>query len=237
MDAPGLIDYGQLGDILRVLSTPNRLELLRKLQVPRTSREISLTPFRRDPGRRPDRPLSRQTVEEHVARLQDIGLVQERATTREARPVIEYEVNQARLFLIVEELRRLCLLQTTTGRTAATVRVRTSDDAPEPHAAVKGPCFVLVNGVREGEVFTLAGDGPWSIGRGTASVVSIPYDPFLGREHATVRRSRSRFELEPSSSAANPVRVNWSPPLAGVTSLQAGDVVGLGRSLLVFRSE
>jgi DNA-binding transcriptional ArsR family regulator len=230
----GATDLAAMSAYLRALAEPNRLELLRKLQVPRALEEIELHPTRRDRARRPDRPLSRQGVERHVRALQGMGLVQARRAERDGREVQEYVVNHARLFVVVDELRRLSLLRALGAAAADTVaRDEVLELAP---ALPPGPALVLVWGANEGAVYPLRGAGPWPVGREKGLAVSLPHDPFTSKRNAVLRRAASGFAVESLPSTRNGTRVNWVPvPEGQRVPIAPGDTLGVGRSLLLFR--
>ena len=230
------IAYDELSEYLRVLGVANRLELLRKLQWPRAVSEIQLTPARRAKDRAPDRALSRNAVELHLKRLQELGLVHARTrATAEGRDVTEYVVNHARMFVVTDELRRVSL-----QRTSPVERTDAAEDDPsvEPPQVPKGASLLLVNGPLEGSAFSLKGDGPWVVGRETGVDVALPYDAFVSRDNTRIVREGARFVVEAVAGARNGTRVNWQLLAPGERrALCAGDVVGVGRSLLVLRVE
>ncbi len=226
------VDVAKLSSYLRVLSTPNRLELLRQLKLPRTSREVEVHPFRKDAGWNQDRILSRQTVEEHLGKLQDAGLVHSRSSTRDGRPATEYEMNHARLFTLVDELHKLCLVPAARAATDQTVHGAEATT----YAAPRGPALVLVNGPREGQAFPLDGSGPWTVGRLPGSGVALPHDPFVSRDHARLERFGDGYAVEALATSRNGTQLNWQAVAQGnKTPLRAGDVLGVGRSLLVLQ--
>ncbi len=230
------IDYDQLTVYLRVLGVPNRLALLRKLQVPHALSEISLAPSRKDPTHRQDRPISRQALERHLKTLQALGLVLARAGERRGRGVTEYVVNHARLFILTDELRRLSLIRPVSGDASATVARQTLSSLGRV-ALPPGPCLVTANGPIEGAAFALHGDGPWTIGREKGHAVALPYDPFVSKENSSVRRDGPRFLIRSLPGARNGTRLNWRPlDEKEEAPLAPGDAVGVGRSLLFFRS-
>jgi DNA-binding transcriptional ArsR family regulator len=227
-------DDAKLGQYLRVLAVPNRLELLRKLQVPRALSEITLTPFRASAGQRPDRPMSRQAVQRHLAALQALGLVHVRVGQRGGRPVSEFVVNHARLFVLSDELRRLSLIRPLGGASDTAAR-HTVSAAARVQLPV-GPLLIVANGPLEGTTFPLVGPGPWILGREKGLTVSIPYDPFVSKENARIMRARDAYWIETLAGARNGTRVNWHSVEADrPVQLQSGDAVGVGRTLLFVR--
>lgn len=236
----GAIDHERLGQYLRALSVPTRILLLQKLQLPHTPSEIKLPPFRKDADLRGDRTLSRQTVESHLLKLAEVGLVRSRPARRGGQEVREYVVNQERLFTMVDELRRLALI-----RAAASVApvgtvtgAGTMAGAPEPPAVQVpvGPCLLLVTGPYEGKAFPFAGAGPWVVGRSKDAQVSLDYDPFVSTRNTEVARDGARFALRSLPESRNGTTVNWRLLGKGeAVPLAAGDTIGVGRSLLVAR--
>ncbi|HUR69587.1 MAG TPA: FHA domain-containing protein [Candidatus Thermoplasmatota archaeon] len=227
----GAIPYEQLARHLRVLGAPGRLELLRRLHVPRALGEIELAATRASRDRTPGRQLTRATIAAHLRTLEEVGLVQARASTRDGQPVVEYALQQARLFVVLDELRRVGLLRPReTGDTVV-------EDVPDvtPPEMPGGATFLLVNGPHEARAFPLDGPGPWVIGRDPRAHVPLPYDPFVSRENTRIAKARGgRFVLASLPDAPNGTLLNWRP-LAGEATLVGGDVVSVGRTLLVFR--
>lgn len=202
--------------------------------MPRTAREIDLSPTRQDAGRNPERNLSRQAVEGHLEQLEEIGFVHARPGKREGREVLEYVLNQARLFVVVDELRRISLMRSALGDAQETAA------GPGPHegrvALPPGPALVLANGPFEGKVFALEGPGPWAIGREKEVDVSLAYDPFVSRENSRIHKAREGIVIEAMASTRNGTRVNWIALGDGERRLLApGDAIGVGRSLLFLR--
>jgi DNA-binding transcriptional ArsR family regulator len=231
-EASGSLDTAKLSAYLKALSVPNRLELLRKLQQPHALGDIRLAPVRRDRDRNPARAITRQAVEEHLGKLEDLGLVQARTAQREGRVVTEYVVNQARLFVVVEELRRLSLLRPVHLSATAGHATQTGRDVP---ALPAGPAFVLAGGPLEGTAFPLVGSGPWVVGREKDSSVPLPFDPFVSKENAKVWREGDGFLVQ-ALAAKNGTRVNWQPLAEGeVRALKPADTLGVGRTVLLLR--
>lgn len=232
-------DYDKLSEYLKALSNPNRLELLYQLRFPRTASEISLTPKRNESEGNPDRLISRQAVERHLGVLEDIGAVVVQRGNREGRPVDEYVVNHQSLFAIVKELEKLATI-----KAHATIDPQATQgaNAPAPETSVagaKGPRLILVAGVYEGRAFPLPGagrDAAWIIGRRDGAEVRLDYDPFVSSENTRIAFTGGRYFVEDIPTARNGTLLNYEPvPRGSRVALQNGDLVGVGRSLLLFR--
>lgn len=229
------VDYVTLADFLTTLGSPVRLELLRRLRFPHTLGEIRIQPHRMQSGASPDRALARQTVQGHLDKLVETGLVHRREAERNGRIVPEYIVNPSRLYALMEELRSLSTMYAGRGlagdATGTVGEPVTSEDAT-------GPRLVLVHGVYEGKPFPLdrahCVDGAWTIGRRQGLQVCLDYDPFVSLENAIVRRKRPGFTVT-DLGGKNGTWVNWRRlPSGGSHTLKPGDVIGVGRSLLAF---
>lgn len=236
----GEIDHEKLGAYLRALSVPTRILLLEQLRWPRTASEIELPAFRKDRGMRPDRPLSRQAVEGHLEKLREVGLVRTRARQRDGQRVKEYLVNASRLFVVVDELRRLSRIRPPPGARegwSRSVEGTVSGEGDErPVELPSGPALVHVTGPDEGTSIALEGKGPWIIGRDPEVAVPVTHDPFVSARNSEVARVGDRHVLRDLPSSSNGTTLNWrlvSPneraPLA------PGDTIGVGRTLLVLR--
>lgn len=229
------MDYGRLGLFLRLLGAPIRLELLRRLQVPLAVSEIRIPPARREQGRTPERPMSRQAIERHLKALEAAGLVRARAGRREGRPVVEFVVSHARVFVVAEELRRLSIVRPALEGTPHTEGRSTHSRIGWRVVPPTGPALYAGSGPLEGTFFPLEGPGPWTIGRGADADISLSFDPFVSRANARLTRDPS-FGITSIPGARNGTRVNWRHLAdAERVALTAGDAIGVGRTLLVFR--
>ncbi len=229
-DAP--LDYLSLGDTLAALGYPLRLALLDKLRFPHQLKDIRLAPHRVSRDANPERAVARQTVQAHLRLLVDEGLVHQ----EETHGATSYVANPARLYAITEDLRRLSLRYAGTGQGA-------DETAPVGVAArgadVEGPRLVLVHGVYEGKAFPLtaetAREGAWTVGRRKEASVPLDYDPYVSSRNSVVERDGGGFAVRDVAGSRNGTSVNWVPlPAGGARRLRSGDVVGVGRSLLVF---
>lgn len=227
------VDFERLAAHLRALSHPARLEILWRLRIPHKPVDVLVRPRRQDADLPQERAMTRQSIQAHLETLEEVGVVLR--TEDPEGGGAQWVTSHQHLFALIEEMR--CL---TAIRPAARVDV----DATLSHQPATGsswpagPKLVLVTGPWEGQVFPLAGAGPWTIGRSRSCDVSLSYDPFVSAEHARVERAGKTFSLETAPGARNPPRLNFEPVpgRASPRMLEAGDVVGLGRSLLVFRA-
>lgn len=231
----GVIDFERVARYLRLLGVPNRLMLLQKLQLPHSSGEIRLPAVRARQGERADRVLSRQAVEEHLKKLEGAGLVRHRSNDDRGRT--EWLVNEHRLFVLVDELRRLALIRSVDPDEGSITQVATHASVASGQAKrAGGPHVVLASGPYEGRVFLLEGPGPWTIGRTDSAHVGLPYDPYVSSYNTSVRTDGDAFWLRAEESSRNGTTHNWRLLNAGdEVDLRAGDTIGVGRSLLVFR--
>lgn len=232
------IDFDRLSHFLKALANPNRLELLYQLRFPHTAGEIALTPKRSEAEGNPDRLISRQAVERHIALLETIGVVRSQKSTRDGRPVDEYVVNHLNLFAIVEEMRKLTLIKAHTPVDA----LATTAGQPVAHAGAveRGPRLILVSGVWEGRAYPMkpdaAGAGKWRVGRKEGLEVRLDYDPFISNENSEVVFEGGKYWLHDVPGSRNGTALNYDPlPKGGKAQLEAGDIIGVGRSLLVFK--
>lgn len=229
-------DYERLAAHLGALAYPLRLELLDALRFPKALGEIHVSPHRVEPGGNADRPAAKPTVLGHLEKLVETGLVRAEQRASGGRNVKEYAINPQRLYAIVEELRLLSLLHAGYGvGDDATGTLSKDGPAPEP----TGPRLVLVHGVYEGKAYRLdastAREGGWTIGRADALPVALDYDPYVSLEHARVTRASDGYRIGDLPTSKNGTSVNWRPLLrGGDRRLRTGDLIGVGRSRLLF---
>lgn len=222
-----------LSQSLQALAHPTRLALMRQLRTPRTLREISL---RSATGDDAVRSISRQAIREHLERLLAIGVVHRRDAERAYGETTEYSLNHQALYAMAEEFRGLARLRPAAEPHAATV----ARPAPAEPPTEEGPCLVLVKGLDEGRTISLAappsGRKQWTIGRRRALDVSLDFDPFVSTENALVTWEAGVYTIEDLPDSRNGTHVNFVPLAKGEKRrLRPADVIGVGRSLLVFR--
>lgn len=232
MEDPSARRYLPLAQHLEALASPTRLDLLATLRTPRALSEIRVTPTHSREGENPERPLSRQGIQRHLDTLLDAGLVERVPGETRARGD-SFVLNHERLFALVDEIRSLARLrpvavasprETLDGRAATRARL---PDAPR---------LLVAYGRDDGVAFGL--DGPvgarWRIGRSASCEVRLDYDPYLSQEHARVVRTSSGYEIEDAGSR-NGTLLNWEP-LDGKRALASGDLVTVGRCVLVLQA-
>ncbi|MEA3201857.1 MAG: protease PrsW [Thermoplasmata archaeon] len=232
------LDRVQLAECLRALAHENRLDLLDLLRVPHALPQVRLSPTRLLPGENPARAMSRQAVHEHVAKLLEVGLLLQRDA--EGRRGREYVVNPQRLYQILEELRGVAAASPD-HPAARDETVPLAEAPPVPRAP--GPRLVLAHGLAPGQVFPLhrnaLRDGRgWIIGRRAGLHVSLDHDPFVSLENCEIVPEPGGFTLVDLRHSRNGTHLNWSRLARGSRAhLKAGDIIGVGRSLLVLQTE
>lgn len=224
------IDYASLAEDLTALAYPLRLQLLDVLETPHILSDIRLSPHRRDDAANPERPAAKQTVLAHLDKLVETGLVKPGEVERLGKTLTTYATNPQRLYAVAEELRRLVVRHG--GRGAghdATGTLRAGDAPP----ARGGARVVLVHGAYEGRAYALP--APEAIvGRAPGLAVSLDYDPYVSATNAALEQNVSGWQVRDLGSK-NGTSVNWRPlPRDGAHPLAHGDILGVGRSLLVF---
>lgn len=233
-DAPPASD-GPLIEALGALASPVRLALLRELRAPKTLREIDVrAPAGPD---QPARPLARQTIKEHLDRLVQIGVVVAHEAQRPYGATVEYAINHQSLFALAEEFRELARLRPVHEPVAPTVR---KEAAPRPFS-IQGPCLVLVKGLDEGRTFSLlpskARAALWTVGRRRGAEVPLDFDPFVSSEHASIVHEGQAYHVVDLPESRNGTFLNFQPlDKGGRRVLSNGDLIGVGRSLLMFRA-
>jgi hypothetical protein len=225
-----------LAAALEVLASPIRLTLLRQLRSPRALREIEVR-VAEEGQQGPARNLARQTVRDHLERLLAIGVVTTRSGERSYGPTTEYLLNHQAVYALSEEFRELARLRPAHEPNVQTVVHPAAAPAPESD----GPCLVLVKGLDEGRQFPLpppaGGRRTWTIGRRRGLEVALDFDPFVSNENAMVVWEGGRHHIEDLEGSRNGTLINFRPLAKGARHpLRTGDVVGIGRSLLMYRA-
>lgn len=222
----------ELEKTFKALSNINRLRLLVQLQEPKAYSEIQLTPSRARGKHADDRPISRQAVRGHVEELRDLGVVSETETGGRKQ---RFVVDRPKLYATVERMRELATVEPSVTPDDGTMELSAGRDAPQP----AGPHLALARGVREGQTFPLQDaleDGAALVGRSREADICLGYDGFVSGHHAEIVEEDGSFLLEDLPDNKNGTFLNWAKLKDGASApLDPGDVIGVGRSLLVFR--
>ncbi len=224
----------QLADALNALANSVRIQLLREVRTPKILKDIKVYAPVDAAGDR-GRPLSRQSVKDHLDRLTQIGAVVTREIKGERGMTVEYVMNQQQVFRISEEFRSLAKLRAVPSLPLDTVL---GEQEQESHQ-IQGPCLVLVKGIDEGQTFSLEppdGDkAEWIIGRRRSTHISLEYDPFVSSQNSVIRWRDATYTLEDLPESRNGTTRNFRlMPKGRPTPIRNGDLVGVGRSLLLF---
>ncbi len=216
----------------KTLGNINRLRLLVELQEPKGYAEIELPPSRSDGAGGGGRTITRQAVRSHLNPLMELGLVTEVERDGAGQRFI---VDHSRIFALMEQMRDITNVRSTEPVSDRTMNLQGDADAQ----TVQGPHLVLARGVYEGRSFPLTGltEGQrWLVGRKQGSDICLDYDAFVSSDHAELLNKEGRFYLRDLPENRNGTFLNWERLEDGAMApLDAGDVVGVGRSLLVFR--
>lgn len=222
---------------LASLGSSVRLELLHSIRVPRTLHEIRIqSRSPRGVAGAAHRHLARQTIRVHLDRLIESGLISTRRVKRASGAATQYLVNHRAFYTLAEEIRELAAF-------------RPSEDIDDttrnlasflPAIAAKGPGLRLVKGLGEGRWFPLQPSvgrrSQWVIGRKKGVAVRLDYDAFVSGENALISAAAGRFTLLDLPGTRNGTSLNFQRLAPkNPTRLTTGDVIGVGRSLLVFQ--
>jgi DNA-binding transcriptional ArsR family regulator len=226
--------YASLARNLEALGSEPRLELLRALRRPQIVSDIRITQASAEEGDR-GRVISRQGITRHLDVLLDAGLVS-RAPSESKAHGDTYVLNHERLFAIVDEIRGLARLRPILSKPAEPGETMDKAQAAELKLPPT-PRLLVAYGRDDGVAHGLAGlaGTKWRIGRAATCEICLDYDPYLSAEHCVVERAEGAFLLRDAGSR-NGTWVNWvrlRPDAPRV--LAPGDLVAVGRSLLVFQ--
>lgn len=229
--------FAALAESLALVASEARLELLYGLRTPKGFRDLEVTPEISRGSEDPDRPLSRQAITHHLDQLRDAGLV-EQLPTAPGDPH-QFVVNHERLFALIDEMRGLAKLRPVAvdQEPADTMQGEPVGEEAGPRRPA-GPRLVVAYGRDDGVAFPL--DGPpgtrWTVGRAPGCDVRLDYDPYASGRNSIVERLEEGFVVHDLEDNRNGTWVNWDRvPAGGSRDLEAGDVVTVGRTHLVFQ--
>lgn len=104
-----------------------------------------------------------------------------------------------------------------------------------------GPKLILVHGFYEGNAYQLRENRTdrargWIVGRNADARVPLTSDPYVSFENSEIVPLRDGYKLLDLRTARNGTHLNWERlPVGGEVPLLSGDVIGVGRSRLLFR--
>lgn len=219
------IDFAQLAKDLDPLGNEKRLELLHFLTRPHYLEEIAS-----------HLKMARQAAQKHIDQLLEVGVIKKQPGRRDSGPVVEYVVVPQRLFSIGEEFSKLGVLKPESEQPEL-YRTQVTNRDPRATQGVMGPGLWIVHGMKSGRAMRLfPGSGPWTIGRDADRTLCLDYDPFVSNRHAEVQLKSNEYSVVDAFST-NGTFVNWERLGRGASkALKPGDVVGVGKSVLVFRA-
>lgn len=214
-----------LAEPLSVLGNDKRLHLLGYLTTPHYIREIAS-----------ELGITRQSAQAHVDKLEEIGVVERRRGRREHGPVTEYVVVPSRLFALQERFGRLGRLEPDTDEAEVRAVTEAMEDPSPAGEAPAASRLVIVHGFRQGQVLPLTGQGPWMVGRDPSAHVCLDFDPFVSTRHAELRRASEGGFVLADLYSRNGTRLDGNRlDRGGEVALEPGAILGIGRTLLVFR--
>ncbi len=218
---------------LKPLGSVVRLRLLRFLIQPHYLEEIA-SHLR----------MNRYAAKRHVDDLVAIGLVRSLQGQRETGPVRDYVVAPEAFFELYDAVRTLGELRPAPDAFAQSLpgALTRTRSASAPQAPARSgpvhPYLVSVYGAEIGRAYTLLpkrdGTPHWLLGRDPQSDIALDLDPFASNRHARIARAGDGFSLTDTFSTNGTWR-NWVRlPEAETSPLEHGDIVGIGKTLLVF---
>ena len=225
-------DEDRIAEVMQALGSPVRLRLLRLLRLPHAIGDIQVAPHRAEGGNRPTRHMAVASVREHLVQLLRIGVVQARRLVRGGHTLDHYEVNRPQLFALTEELRALADLSG-----SAVLDGTMPGPLAQPEEPPRTPHLVLVRGLGEGRAFVLDPErSEWIVGRDEGAQVRLDYDGYVSMRNTRIVRDSGRLLAQDIATSRNGTSVNWKLlPRGGQVQIQAGDVIGVGRSFLLLR--
>ncbi len=219
----------QIAEVLASLGDPMRVALLRRLSTPHTLEAIHTRAVRHEGMAEHD--VSPDAFhQKYLEPLVDLGVI----TFREPAGggAAEYVLNQPALYALAEKVNDVGRLRAAPARGLA---VRAPPLPPTFQIAT--PCLVLVKGLWEGRTYPLPRrpKGSWVIGRGSQVDVCLDYDPYVGAQNTSIEWEAGAYRVHDLQGGGGTF-LNFRELGRGASQpLRNGDVVGLGRSLLMAR--
>lgn len=223
------IDFVGLARDLSPLGSATRLRLLNYLTTPRYLEEVATF-----------LEMNRYAAKKHLDQLLETGVVSKAPAQRAEGLVIEYRIVPEKLFEVFDAMRALGTLRPLGGPLEDLARTKAVVGVPrDRRAEAETPRLIVVYGVDLGATVPLA-RGPakedaWSIGRDPECALQLRSDPFASGRHAEIQRVAGAFQVTDLFST-NGTLVDWERITPGkATPLANGQVLGVGKTLLLFR--
>lgn len=220
------LDFAGLARDLSPLGSATRLRLLNYLTTPRYLEEIATF-----------LEMNRNAAKKHIDQLVETGVVSKSPAQRDEGLVIEYRIVPEKLFEVFDAMRALGTLRPLGAPVDDLARTKAAVGVARDRSAENArPRLVVVYGVDLGATVPLAdGTGPLFAGRDPACQVRLGNDPFASGRHAQIERRGGSFVLTDLFST-NGTLLDWERiPPGQAMPLANGHVVGMGKTLLLFR--
>lgn len=220
------LDFERLAHDLAPLGSATRLRLLNYLTSPRYLEEIATF-----------LEMNRYAAKKHLDQLVEVGVISKAPAQRAEGLVVEYRIVPEKLFEVFDSMRALGTLRPVGAPPEDLARTKAVEGVPrDRRTELSTPRFVVVYGVDIGTTIPLgAGEGPWMIGREPDCTLRLRSDPFSSGRHAQIERRAGTYHLTDLFST-NGTMLDWERIAPGrALPLTNGQVVGVGKTLLLFR--
>ncbi|MBI4393967.1 MAG: FHA domain-containing protein [Euryarchaeota archaeon] len=218
------VDYDGLAKSMQLLSDPQRLRVVRGLIEGKSAEETLAA----DPKSQFAGTTERlRKAREELATLKQGNFI----STKQGDRV---EANPQALYQLAQEIKRLATKGSSEVQDLGQTVMAPREFTP---MGARGPRFILVSGLGEGKTFPLAVGKKLVLGRATTADVSLDYDPFVSSLNSIIEEEGGRFRIIDVPEARNGTSINFRRiPRGSSAVLENGDIIGVGRSLLVFRA-
>lgn len=226
---PEDIELEELSEILFALANARRLRILHQIDEPQTRTELA---------ERMD--VSRQAVSKHVDTLVEHGFVRELPGWRESGPVDEFQVDPKQLYAVGKTIADLGHLEPSGGpegiEPEPTQIMADGEAGPPMKPETTGPAHLLVmDGPEAGERVAIGDEDRFTIGRDEDRGLCLDHDPYISGRQCEIQDVGDGHAVVDVYSS-NGTFVNFAQlPEGGRTQLEPGDVIGIGRTSLVYQ--
>lgn len=197
---------------LRALANRCRLQLLLDLREPRRLKEIRLSSDRSWAWAHDARTITRQAVRHHLKALEEAGAVDARRRYGEET----FVVNPAGIRALLDDLEDL------------------ASEFPEAGLGREASLLTL-NGARRGAVHPIEAADEWVVGNGPGAALDLPGDASAADHHFAIVATGTGHAIRPLGGALAPTYLNARRLDPGDSTLVAGDVIGAGDTVFLYR--